>query len=198
MCLRLFGRAEYHCHPSQRRCLERLLERHGYAADVSRVAFRRVRVVRREGPAGWVCRYAAAALRSGWRARALPGPANSWFSTIEQPAGAPSARSAERLSAPSRADRLPRRTGAARRAQPVVAGIGLVRADSPPGVRPDAPRPEPALLRAGEIQSCATCARFSPRRMRRSFLRSTIPDSSRASPRSPCRTTLCAWARWAS
>ena len=74
MCLRLFGRAEYHCHPSQRRCLERLLERHGYAADVSRVAFRRVRVVRREGPAGWVCRYAAAALRSGWRlVRSRPG-----------------------------------------------------------------------------------------------------------------------------
>lgn len=74
MCLRLFGRAEYHCHPSQRRCLERLLERHGYAADVSRVAFRRVRVVRREGPAGWVCRYAVAALRSGWRlVRSRPG-----------------------------------------------------------------------------------------------------------------------------
>ncbi len=66
MCLRLFDRAEYHCHPSQRRCIERLLERHGYAAELARVSFRKVRVVRREGPVGWVCRYAAAALRSGW------------------------------------------------------------------------------------------------------------------------------------
>lgn len=67
MCLRLCGRAEYHCHPSQRRCLEQLLERHGYAGELPRVAFRSVRVVRREGPAGWICRYAAAALRSSWR-----------------------------------------------------------------------------------------------------------------------------------
>ena len=116
------------------------------------------RVVRREGPAGWVCRYAAAALRSGWRlVRSRPGELVVF--NYNKPL-APSARSAERLSAPSRADRLPRRTGAARRAQPVVAGIGLVRADSPPGVRPDAPRPEPALLRAGENPSCATCARY--------------------------------------
>lgn len=67
MCLRLCDHAEYHCHPSQRRCIERLLERHGCAAELARVSFRKVRVVGREGPAGWVCRYAAAALRSGWR-----------------------------------------------------------------------------------------------------------------------------------
>lgn len=67
MCLRLSGQVTYHCHPSQQRCIERELERHGYAGELPRVSFRKVRVVRREGPAGWVCRYAMAALRSGWR-----------------------------------------------------------------------------------------------------------------------------------
>lgn len=64
MCLRLFDRAEYHCHPSQRRCLEQLLLRHGHAEELRRVTFRRLRVVQREGAIGWVCRYATAAVRS--------------------------------------------------------------------------------------------------------------------------------------
>ena len=75
MCLRLFGRAEYHCHPSQRVLISN-------GCRTSRI--RRRRVARRIPPCpgraargpGWVCRYAAAAPASGWRL-VRSGPANA-------------------------------------------------------------------------------------------------------------------------
>ena len=67
MCTKLFDRVEYRCHPTQRACIAQLLERHGYGEGLAHVTFRDERVVGREGPVGWICRYAVAALRSVWR-----------------------------------------------------------------------------------------------------------------------------------
>ncbi|MCM1150779.1 MAG: hypothetical protein NC209_01660 [Alistipes sp.] len=67
MCTELFDRVAYHCHPSQRACVERMLEHHGYTEGLRRTTFRNMGVAGCEGPAGWVYRYAAAAIRSAWR-----------------------------------------------------------------------------------------------------------------------------------
>ncbi|WP_418991631.1 hypothetical protein [Alistipes sp.] len=72
MCLTAFERVEYVCHPSQQACIRRVLERHAPATDLKRVRFRPTAVVRREGPVGWVCRYALGALVNLWQLLTLP------------------------------------------------------------------------------------------------------------------------------
>lgn len=72
MCLTAFDRVEYVCHPSQRACIRRVLERHAPETDFSRVDFRTTAVVGREGPVGWVCRYALGALLNLWYFVTLP------------------------------------------------------------------------------------------------------------------------------
>lgn len=66
MCLSAFDRVEYVCHPSQRACLDRVLEKHAPGTDRARIRFRRTAVVGREGPVGWVARYLLGALLNVW------------------------------------------------------------------------------------------------------------------------------------